>query len=211
MNLRPALLAAALLAVGALAASAVEVPAQPPAFTAAEAKALAAGKPVKKAEVFDTREGGRAARAVVYIRIDAPPAAILRTVLDYDRYPEFYPNLPECALYRQEGNVYFARFVLAIAGGIVKIRYHCRHVYDPEARAVTWTLDPDRANEIKETTGFWKAWETEPGRCLVGYSLWLDSGRKVPKFIENLGTDYGLRKVATCMKARVESLARAGR
>ena len=179
-------------------------PADLPEFSEREWERLREGRPVKRAEAFDTPDG-RAGRGVVYIMVGAEPEEIFRQILDYDRYVEFYPNVEESTLYRREGNEYWARFVLTAAGGLVKIRYHCHHVYDPERGTVTWELDDAQENDFRATVGFWKIWVPEPGRCLLAYSVQVDSGRWIPRFLEEMGTGYGLRRVAACMKRRVES------
>jgi len=174
-----------------------------PEFTAEEWEELREGKPLTRNETFNNSEGKRAGRGVSYILIHAAPPKIWEQILDYDRYAEFYPHVKECKLYRKEGDQYFSRFTLSVFG-FIDITYHVRHVHRPEKDNMTWELDRSRENEFKDTTGFWKIWPVEGG-SLLAYSVYVDSGRSIPGFIEEMATGYGLRKVTSAMKRRVES------
>ncbi len=185
-------------------AQAPQPPADPPKFTAEEAELLALGKPVKKAETLTMADGSSGGTGVAYIKIKATPEQIFKTILDYNTYKEFYPHVKSSELYKQDGNLYFAKFKLSLAG-VLKVTYHCRHVYNPKARTLTWTLDKEKKNDLNQTAGFWKMWPSDDGQTLLGYSIFIDSGMSVPKFVEEMATGYGLKKVATCMKQRVET------
>lgn len=185
-------------------ADAPKPPSDPPKFTADEQELLARGKPVKKAETFTLPDGSSGGRGVAYIRINATPEGIFKTILDYEKYKEFYPHVKDSRLYKQEGNLWFARFKLSLAG-VISVTYHCRHVYDSKANTLTWTLDKEKKNDLNQTAGFWKIWPEKEGGSLLGYSIFIDSGMSVPKFVEDMATGYGLKKVATCMKQRVET------
>lgn len=198
----------AILALGAVAAlafaKAPEIPQAIPTFSSKEQALLDQGKPVKRAETFTLPEGGRAGRGVVYIRIDAPPEKIFAQILSYDHYKEFYPHVAHSELYKHEGNHYFTRFTLKLVG-VISVTYHCRHVYSPDEHTITWNLDPTKKNDINQTIGFWKAWPLGPNKSLLAYSIFVDSGRSIPKIVEDMATGYGLKKVAQCMKRRVET------
>jgi ribosome-associated toxin RatA of RatAB toxin-antitoxin module len=181
----------------------IQVPSQPPQFTEAEKTLLDEGKPVKRSEAFKV-DGNRAGRGLAYIRIKGTPDDVWKQVLDYDRYIDFYPYVEYSKLYKQEGSLYFAKFTLNMAK-VAKITYHCRHVFDKEAATLTWTLDDTQENEFKKTIGFWKIWKVSDTESLLCYSIYIDSGRFVPGFIQNLATGYGLTTVAESMKKRVES------
>jgi hypothetical protein len=66
-------------------------------------------------------------------------------------------------------------------------------------------LDDTRPNDIRAISGSWRVWPIVYKECLVEYDLYIDSGFHAPKVIEHLIGDYGLGKVVTSMKRRIES------
>ena len=190
--------------VAAADSSPVQVPETVPDFSTEENAKLNSGEPVHRSEVFDLPDGARAGRGVVYIRVNAKPDAIFERILDFDKYVEFYPHVGASKLYKQQDDLYFAQFTLKLAG-VVKITYHCRHELNRSNNTLHWTLDDTKKNDFKQTIGFWKIWELQNGQSLLAYSIYVDSGRKIPKMIEQMATGYGLKKVAKCMKVRVET------
>lgn len=186
------------------AANEAGVPDSPPAFDSDEQSLLDSGKPVRRYTTFTTSDGYRGGRGIAYIIIKANSDKIFRTILDYDNYQNFYPNVSKSKLYKKEDNLYFAKFTLTLAK-IVTVTYHCRHDTHLDENYLTWQLDSNMENDFKETTGFWKAWKLDENKTLLAYSVYVNSGRKIPKFVEEYATNKGLMQVATCMKERVET------
>lgn len=179
-----------------------------PKFAPEQETALERGEPVLREEQFTDSEGNRVGRGVVYIIIDAEPAKIWDVILDYDRYAEFYPNVHTAKITKREGNDIYVYFELNVLG-VLKVKYNVKHTFYPEQNRLTWEMDKTKENDFKETTGFWQIWERADGKSLVCYSVYVETGRWIPGFVQkaadSLGiTTWALEKVATCMKKRVE-------
>ena len=179
-----------------------------PSFSEQELALLAKGEPVFREEQFKDSKGHRAGRGVAYIHIKAQPQAIWKHILDYDHYAEFYPNIHTAKITKKQDNHYYVFFTLD-ALGLLKIKYNVDHTFSPQENLLTWKMDQSQKNDFKETTGFWRIWPRPDHTSLVCYSVYVQTGRWVPAFlqkaVDKVGlTTWGLKKVVTCMKKRVE-------
>lgn len=179
-----------------------------PSFTDEELGMLNKGEPVFREERFKDKKGHESGQGVGYILINAPPEDIWKVILDYDSYAGFYPNVHTAKLTKKEGDHYYVHFVLDVVG-VLKIKYNVDHTYIPADNRLTWKMDQSKKNDFKETTGFWQIWPRPGGKSLVCYSVYVETGRWVPEFlqkaVDKIGlTTWGLKKVVTCMKKRVE-------
>ncbi len=179
-----------------------------PKFTPEQEAKLERGEPVMREEQFTDEKGHRVGRGVAYIVIDAPPERIWDVILDYDHYAEFYPNVHSAKITKKEGNHIYVHFVLNVLG-VLKVKYNVDHTFHKEANRLTWKMDQTKKNDFKETIGFWQIWQRPDGKSLVCYSVYVETGRWIPGFVQkavdSLGiTSWALEKVVTCMKKRVE-------
>ena len=179
-----------------------------PNLTPEQEAKLSKGEPVLREEQFTDDKGHRVGRGVVYIVIDAPPEKIWDVILDYDHYAEFYPNVHKAEITKKEGNHIYVYFVLN-ALGVLKIKYNIDHTFHKDENRLTWKMDQSKKNDFKESIGFWQIWPRKDGKSLVCYSVYVETGRWIPGFlqkaVDSLGiTSWALGKVATCMKNRVE-------
>ena len=178
-----------------------------PDFSEDEWDLLNKGKFIKRQERFTGEGGFTGGKGVAYMIVSRPPQAVWDQILDFDRYPEFFPNVAKCKIYKQEEGEIWAEFLLKI-GMIVKIHYHIHHSFNPRQSRMTWKMDETRKNDFKQSIGMWTAWPLENDRSLVGYTVSLDVGRSVPKVIEDIAAQSGLNKVMEALKKRI---SRSGR
>ena len=179
-----------------------------PQFSPEEIAKLERGETVLREEQFNDTSGHRVGRGVAYIVINASPEKIWDVILDYDHYAEFYPNVNMAKITKREQDHIYVYFVLN-ALGMIKIEYNVDHTFHKEENRLTWKMDQTKDNDFKETIGFWQIWPRADGKSLVCYSVYVETGRWIPGFlqkaVDSLGiTGWALEKVATCMKKRVE-------
>ena len=191
-----------------IASTAAAAPPPYPTFSAEEEANLQKGQPVFREEQFTDAKGHRAGRGVAYLLINAKPEKIWKSILDYDHYKEFYPNVHTAKLTKKENDHLYVFFILDVVG-IMKIKYNVDHTFHAQDNRLTWKMDQTKKNDFKETTGFWQIWPRPDGTSLVCYSVYVETGRWVPGFlqkaVDKIGlTTWGLKKVVTCMKKRAE-------
>jgi len=192
-------------AVSILCCNAIALAAAPPLpkLLDAEWAQLRAGEPVLRDDVYTDPNGNSCGKGYALIKINGTPEQVWQTILDYDHYGDFFPNVDYCKLYRRDGDVYYAKFTLSVIVGI-KVTYHCKHTLHRADGWLEWTLDSSQTNEFKATDGRWVVWPFEGG-ALVSYSVFVDTGRDVPEFIQNMASKWGLKQVVLSVKQRVES------
>lgn len=180
-----------------------ELPALPE-FSEREWKDLNSGKFIKRHERFTDGTGFGGGKGVAYMVLDRPPQKVWDQILDFNRYTEFFPSVAKCHIYKQDGGEIFAEFVLKV-GLIIKIHYFIHHTFNPDASRMTWKVDDTKKNDFRQSIGMWTAWPLEQNRSLVGYTVSLESGRAVPKIVEDLAAQSGLTKVMEALRNRVHT------
>lgn len=174
-----------------------------PEFSTGEWSQLKKGLFIKRHEKDLDEKGHPIGRGMAYMIIDHPPQKIWAQILDFDRYAEFFPSISKCKIYKQDGGEIYAEFVLKL-GMLIKIRYHIHHSFYPSQSRMIWEVDPSRKNDFKQSKGMWTAWPIDDDQSLVGYTISIESGRSVPKFIEDFAASSGLNKVMEALKKRVQ-------
>ncbi len=123
-------------------------------------------------------------RGKVVALIDAPPLEVWKTIMDHNHFAEFMPSLDECSIKEDVGKSRLVSYHVKI--GWVDIRYHLRLVYDQENWHVDYSLDKAFRHDIDDSQGTWDLEPISDGeRTKVIYSVYIDSGRFVPDFIEH--------------------------
>ena len=174
-----------------------------PDLTSQQWKQLEKGDMVKRHEKYTDSDGHSAGRGVAYIIANKPHTSVWEQLMKFDRYHEFYPMVKKCEVYKEQGNEIWVQFNIKVP--LMKIRYHIWHEFFPEESRLIWEMDQSKENAYKNTTGHWIVWPMENGKSLLGYTAELESGKPIPKFIEDMIADQGLAKVMESIKKRVES------
>jgi uncharacterized protein YndB with AHSA1/START domain len=136
--------------------------------------------------------------------IDAPPQEVWKTIMDHDHFEEFMPSLEDCSIVDDQGRTRLVSYRLKIAW--TDISYYLRLNYDPEAWHVDGALDKTRPHKIADTRCTWDLVPLSGGtRTRVVYSVYLDSGRLIPKFVERFLSKRQLPAVLENVRQRVLS------
>ncbi len=96
--------------------------------------------------------------------IDVPPDRFFQLLLDYERYPEFVPNLKACRV-KAAGPPRDVEYELDL--GIRRIRYVLRHREEPPRR-ISWSLVS--GDMMKVSNGSWEL-SDEGGRTRARYTV----------------------------------------
>lgn len=171
-------------------------------YSDADWQALMQGKVVTTA-IRETRAGGTVqstneASAI----IPYPPAEVWSVVTDFESRPRFVPGNKEAQIVRREGNrVWIAEHLRVL---LINVRFVVISTLEPEQGTVTWVIDRDAPHDIADTTGSWTVVPLEGGQAtLVRYRTWIDSGRSVPRFVEDFLTKRSLPKIVEGIRGEV--------
>lgn len=148
-------------------------------------------------------QGNSLGKGQVMMLVNKPRDEVLKYIRDHDAWPEFMPHLVKIEEYYKKDNEVGVKETLRIL--FKKIQYYILQTYDEKAGTLTWRLDKSKKNDIKDTTGSWTIKPYGKDRCLIDYSVVVDSGIPIPKFIENFLFNRDLPGVVKAVKKRAES------
>lgn len=149
--------------------------------------------------------------------IDAPTRAVHNVLDDFEEYPKFMPFTAECRLVKREGDatIGYQRLSPKIVGD---------RDYTLRIRKKSWPGEgglvyQDRwepANElgpaekpgvlrVKLCEGGWLLEPAGANKTRATYSIYTDSGGKLPAFIANAASEIGIRKLFTAVRKQVKN------
>lgn len=173
----------------------------PPAIklTPADTSVLNKGEAVLKQV-----EGKAGGRGMAIQDIHASTDQVWKRILDYPAYPRMVDDVKECEVYEQSKNTIKARFVLGGFG--FSYEYFIIHNVHKEKGYLTWTLDYSRESELDDSVGYWfvEKHPEKPGWSRVYYSVDLKLKGWMPKFIQNLVREEGLKRATQWVKRESE-------
>jgi ribosome-associated toxin RatA of RatAB toxin-antitoxin module len=171
-------------------------------YSEADWQALMHGK-VVTTTVRDAHSGdGVQSTNEASVVIPYPPAEVWSVVTDFESRPHFVPGVKEAQITRREGNRLWITEHLRVL--LINVRFVVLSTVDPEQGAVTWVIDRTAPHDIADTTGSWVVVPLEGGQStLVRYRTWIDSGRSVPRFVEDFLTNRSLPKIVEGVRAEV--------
>jgi carbon monoxide dehydrogenase subunit G len=175
-----------------------------PALTADDEAKLAAGKLVLRTAHAADGEGSGTITGV--IDIDATPAEVWRILLDFEDIPNSSAAVKEATRYRDEaagaGRAIDMAYMLKVAW--VEIRYHVHHDYFAGEQYLLWNLDRGKSNDIVDTTGSFSTWPGSGGRTRFLYRTAINTGRNIPKWVEEDLSESSLKSYIRYVKKKAE-------
>ncbi len=138
-----------------------------------------------------------ATRSIV---IDAPVEKVFAVIRDYERYPEFLPEVKRIRLENRKGNEVDAHYEVDV---VKTIKYSIRLVEDPPG-GVRWTFLSGEL--MRDNRGSWSLEPLPDGKTRATYQIEMALGPWVPKSIVHALVDTQLPKMLEAFKKRAESL-----
>jgi coenzyme Q-binding protein COQ10 len=136
-------------------------------------------------------------RAEETIVIDAPLAKVYGLITDYERYPEFLPEMTSVSIVSRHDNVVVARFDLEL---MMRFSYTLRLQQDPPA-AVRWTLES--AGMMVANSGSWQL-VAEGDKTRATYVLEVELKGLIPKSVKDRLIGLTLPQTLERFKRRAE-------
>jgi ribosome-associated toxin RatA of RatAB toxin-antitoxin module len=135
--------------------------------------------------------------------ISRTPNCVWSVLTDFESRPQYVPAMKEVRIVRVEGNrVWLAERMRLF---FMNIRYGLINTLQPDAGSLSWVLDDSVEHDIAGIRGSWQLVPLEDGQgTLVMYHAWIDTGRPIPHFIENLLLKRSLPGVVGDLRTEVE-------
>ena len=120
-------------------------------------------------------------------------------ISDYERYPEFLPEVKKIRTMNRRGNEVDVQY----EAEVVKVIKYTVHMKEEGPRKVSWSFIDGEF--MKDNKGGWVLEEAGEGKTRATYSIAVEVGMLVPKTIVNALVDTQLPKLLENFKKRIES------
>jgi len=114
---------------------------------------LSAGKP------YQTQiQTGNAGRGLVVQDVKAPTNVVWDRILDFDRYNKMVPKTVESQTYKAENLRHHQKRIwvrMKVGFPVLKLQFFINHLYDPNKKSMTWTLDYTKKSDLDDSCGYW--------------------------------------------------------
>lgn len=139
----------------------------------------------------------KAERSVV---IEAPPEKVFAVITDYEKYPEFLPEVKKVKVESRAGDVKEVTYTVDVKAKL--ITYTLKHTARPPAELL-WTMV--RGEMMKGNDGAWVL-KPVPAGTEATYKIDLKLGALVPSLVERMLAEQQLPGLLQNFKKRIESL-----
>ncbi|TMA29172.1 MAG: SRPBCC family protein [Deltaproteobacteria bacterium] len=142
------------------------------------------------------------AQASRSVTINVPPEKLFEVIVDYEKYPEFLPEVKKVHVNAGQGSIKEVTYTVDIKAKV--ITYTLKHTAEKPAK-VAWTMI--KGEMMKGNDGAWtlKA-GAQPGTTEATYTIDLKLSSLVPGFIEKALAEQSLPGLMANFKARAEKL-----
>ncbi|HEX4462013.1 MAG TPA: SRPBCC family protein [Polyangia bacterium] len=188
------------LAIGIAATVAIAIA----GLSEADLRDVTAGKVVTHSESFTTANGKSAGRGLGATIIERPIGDVWATLAHFEDRAEYVPRIKSVQILERQPDRLRVR--QEIDATITTARYTAWYRLDPVAHTISWTLDPSaHDNTVAAVEGDYRMSELQPGRTLLVYRTFVDSGLKVPQSIQSFMQRRAIPDFLRAIKRRVES------
>jgi ribosome-associated toxin RatA of RatAB toxin-antitoxin module len=132
------------------------------------------------------------------IVINAPVEKVFDVITQYDRYPEFLPEVKEVRAANRQGNTLELHYKVDV---VKTIRYSIR-VTEERPRRMAWSFI--EGEMMKDNKGSWVLEPEGEGKTRATYNVEMALGLLVPKAVVNALVDTSLPKMLDAFKRRAE-------
>lgn len=133
------------------------------------------------------------------ITINAPVEKCWAVISDYERYPEFLPEVKKIRTMNRRG----AEVDVQYEAEVVKVIKYTVHMKEEAPKKVSWSFIDGEF--MKDNKGGWVLEDGGNGTTKATYSIEVEVGMLVPKAIVNGLVDSQLPKLLENFKKRIES------
>jgi ribosome-associated toxin RatA of RatAB toxin-antitoxin module len=133
------------------------------------------------------------------IVINAPLEKVFKVIADYERYPDFLPEVKGIKTSNRRGNEIDVHYVAEV----VKLIKYSVHIKEEPPTKVSWSFIDGEF--MKDNKGGWVLEDLGNNQTKAIYTIEISVGPLVPKSIVNALADSQLPKLLESFKKRAES------
>ena len=133
------------------------------------------------------------------ITINATVEKCWSVISDYERYPEFLPEVKKIRTLNRRGTEVDVQY----EAEVVKIIKYTVHMKEEAPKKVSWSFIDGEF--MKDNKGGWVLEDAGEGKTKATYSIAVEVGMLVPKTIVNALVDTQLPKLLENFKKRIEA------
>lgn len=142
------------------------------------------------------------AQASKSITVNVPPEKLFEVIADYEKYPEFLPEVKKVKVDAGQGAIKEVTYTVDLKAKV--ITYTLKHTAERPAR-VSWTMV--KGELMKGNDGSWALKPgPQPGTTEATYTIDLKLSSLVPGFIEKALAEQSLPGMLANFKSRAEKL-----
>jgi hypothetical protein len=134
---------------------------------------------------------------------DQPIEKVWSMLKQTDRQKEYLPHLREAKIIEGNNDGNITEFMLKIM--FFNIRYRVDHKFENGTYKLSWHLDPNYKNDLKELYGYYQLYKVDDTHTLARYGSRVDIGLLVPAFIEDALTRKDLPTALGNVKKWIDS------
>ncbi|HUT78553.1 MAG TPA: SRPBCC family protein [Polyangia bacterium] len=149
-----------------------------PQFSTTERKLLAAGEVVLQ-ELPSSRKNGFYGGSS-WVIVDAPAAAVLAALIDWNSYVRVFPNTVEVRELSRKGDRSLVR--MRLGHPVISVTYHLEMKRDEHKQMLSFKQVSTHPSDLDDIRGYWRLFPQKDGRTLVVYVVALN----VPMGIVNM-------------------------
>jgi ribosome-associated toxin RatA of RatAB toxin-antitoxin module len=132
------------------------------------------------------------------IVINAPVEKVYDVITQYERYPEFLPEVKEVRVANRQGSTLELHYKVDV---VKTVRYSIR-VTEERPRRMAWSFIEGEV--MKDNKGSWLLEPEGEGKTRATYNVEMALGLLVPKAVVNALVDTSLPKMLEAFKRRAE-------
>ncbi|MFB1481620.1 type II toxin-antitoxin system RatA family toxin [Corallococcus sp. RDP092CA] len=133
------------------------------------------------------------------ITINAPVEKVFDVITNYDRYPDFLPEVKKISTSQRQGNTVQVHYEVDV---VKRIRYTIR-VTEERPKRMSWSFVEGEV--MKDNKGSWTLEPEGEGKTRATYNVEMALGALIPKAIINTLTETQLPKMLDAFKRRAEA------
>lgn len=139
------------------------------------------------------------ARAIGFVA--HPPDRVWDTLVDFERWPEFLPDLDSLRVLDRRGPHVRLRSEIGVL--FFSMSHTVRYEVLAERFRLDWELDPSEPHDVRWIEGVWALWPVEGG-SLASYRVRIDPGRYIPGWLRRRLLSGSLPEVIRGLRGAVE-------
>ena len=128
-----------------------------------------------------------------------PPAEVWSVLTDFESWERFMPMVDQAKVVRSEGDQTWIEVDYTVFS--LDMGHTTAYQLNRSQGRLSWKLDDKYQHDIADTQGRWEFLPVADGKkTLLSYEATMDSGRKMPAFIQNYLTNRQVREMVVQLR-----------